>query len=82
MSRKKLRARSRSPLIRPALGQAAHQLEGAEGVVALAAEGPQHGAAPLTGQLLQLPGALSHAAPVGADEEHRLAMGQILLGGV
>lgn len=39
------------PLVRMSLGDAAHQLEGTEGVVALAAELPQNGAVLLPGDL-------------------------------
>ena len=62
------------------LGDAAHQLEGAEGVKALAAEFPKHRAVLLGGDLghCLCTGALCTA--VGVNEEHRLALRQLLTG--
>lgn len=61
-------------------GDAAHQLEGAKGVVALAAELPQHWAALLFGDFCEglCAGALGPA--VGVNEKYRLSLGQVLSG--
>src|SRR5699024_6828105 len=68
------------PLVRVSLSNSAHQLEGAKGIVALAAELPQNGAVLLPGDLRKGLGAVALGSAVGVDKEHRLALGQVLTG--
>ena len=63
-----------------ALGDAAHQLEGAEGVVALAAEFSQYRAVLLFGNLRHSLRSVALGPAVGVDKEYRLTLGQVLPG--
>ena len=60
------------------LGNAANQLEGTEGIVALAGKLAQHRAVFLSGDLSHGFRTAALGSTVGIDEEHRFALGQIL----
>lgn len=62
------------------LGNAANQLEGTEGIVALAGKLAQHRAVFLSGDLSHGFRTAALGSTVGIDEEHRFALGQILPG--
>lgn len=62
------------------LGNAANQLEGAEGVVALAGKLTQHRAVFLSGDLCHGFCTIALGSAIGIDKEYRLPLGQILPG--
>ena len=68
------------PGVRMSLGDAAHQPEGTEGVIAPAAEGAQHRTALFSGDPPDGRGVAGAGHAAGIDEKHRLPLRQILPG--